>query len=197
METRSQRLTGAHIGGYTKLCQCDGEGSFRKGSCMTSPPVPYPPVNFAHESEAEIARLLDFYGVHWQYEPRSFPLEWDEQGRPTQSFTPDFYLPDYDLFLEVTTVRPALINRKNRKLRKLRERYPEINIKLLTLKDVDALFLKYGRRREEAGREEAEKNLSDEGSFADFDEASSHAPDTAPVPTNLSTHQDGMERTEP
>ncbi|HLK60576.1 MAG TPA: hypothetical protein VKU00_28700 [Chthonomonadaceae bacterium] len=164
---------------------------------MNSQLAPRPPVIFAHESEAEIARLLDFYGIHWHYEPRSFPLEWDAQGRPTQSFTPDFYLPDYDLFLEVTTVRPALINRKNRKLRKLREHYPEINIKLLTLKDVEALFLKYGRRREEAGREEAEKNLSDEGSFADFDEASSHAPDTAPVPTNLSTHQDGMERTEP
>ena len=124
---------------------------------MTSDLVLRPPVLFAHESEAEIARLLDFYGVHWQYEPRSFPLEWDEHGRPTQSFTPDFYLPDYDLFLEVTTVRPSLINRKNRKLRKLRERYSEINIKLLTLKDVDALFVKYGGRREHEGIGETKK----------------------------------------
>jgi len=160
---------------------------------MTSPPVPYPPVNFAHESEAEIARLLDFYGVHWQYEPRSFPLEWDEQGRPTQSFTPDFYLPDYDLFLEVTTVRPALINRKNRKLRKLRERYPEINIKLLTLKDVDALFLKYGRRRAETGIQEAEKNLSDVHLSADCDQDRPHVPKPPDVSTNLSTHQDDAE----
>src|SRR5262249_6726907 len=134
--------------------------------------------------------------IHWQYEPRSFPLEWDVEGRPTQSFTPDFYLPDYDLFLEVTTVRPSLINRKNRKLRKLRERYPEINIKLLTLKDVEALFMKYGRQKGR-GLEEAQKNLSEEGPSADFNETSPHVPNASPVSTNLSTHQDGLERSEP
>ena len=164
---------------------------------MTALLAPRPPVLFAHESEGEIARLLDFYRVHWQYEPRSFPLEWDAEGRPTQSFTPDFYLPDYDLFLEVTTVRPSLINRKNRKIRKLRENYPEVNIKLLTLKDVEALFMKYGRRRTEAGSGEAQKNLSEEGSSADFNEDSPHVPNAAPVPTNLATHQDGLERIEP
>jgi len=160
---------------------------------MTSPTIPRPPAIFAHESEAEIARLLDFYGVHWQYEPRSFPLEWDEHGRATQSFTPDFYLPDYDLFLEVTTVRPSLINRKNRKIRKLRERHPDVKIKLLALKDVEALFMKYGRRREGAGV--AQKDLSEEGSSADFDETSLQAPNASLVPTNLATHQDEIERT--
>lgn len=166
---------------------------------MTSELIPRPPVVFAHDSEAEIARLLDFYGIPWEYEPRSFPLEWDEQERPTQSFTPDFYLPDYDLFLEITTVRPSLINRKNRKLRKLRERYPEVNIKLLTLKDVEALFMKYGRTRgnENGGGEEAQKNLSEEDSSADLSEPAPHAPNASPVPTNLSTHQDRLERTEP
>ncbi len=98
---------------------------------------------FAHESEAEIANLLDYYGLPWLYEPRSFVLERSEQGNPIQSFTPDFYLPDYDLYLEITTVRPSLINRKNRKIRKLRESYPEINIKLFSLKDVEALLQKY------------------------------------------------------
>jgi hypothetical protein len=164
---------------------------------MTSLLVPRPPVLFAHDSEAEIARLLDFYGILWEYEPRSFPLEWDAEGRPTQSFTPDFYLPDYDLYLEVTTVRPSLINRKNRKLRKLRENYPEINIKLLTLKDVEALFMKYGRSRGTGDTQEAEKNLSDESSSADFNEGSSHVPNTSPVSTNLSTHQDELEHHEP
>ncbi len=111
---------------------------------------PRPPVTFAHPSEAEIARLLDFYGVHWEYEPRSFPLDWDAENRPIQFFTPDFYLPDYDLFLEVTTIKPSLANRKNRKIRKLREIYPDVNIKLLALKDVEALLTKYGRHRSEA-----------------------------------------------
>ena len=111
------------------------------------PGSPAPPVAFAHASEAEIARLLDFYGIHWQYEPRSFPLEWADDGRMTQSFTPDFYLPDCDLFLEITTIKPSLANRKNRKIRRLRELYPEVNVKLLALRDVEALMLKYGRRR--------------------------------------------------
>ena len=163
---------------------------------MTSLLVPRPPALFAHESEAEIARLLDFYSIHWEYEPRSFPLEWDADGRPKQSFTPDFYLPDYDLFLEVTTVRPSLINRKNRKIRKLREHYPEINIKLLTLKDVEALFMKYGGRRDE-GRGQAEKKLSDECSFADFNEDSLHTLNASSVPTNLATHQNGTETLKP
>jgi hypoxanthine phosphoribosyltransferase len=101
-------------------------------------------VVFAHPSEAEIARLLDFYHVRWEYEPRSFELQWAEDGRPIRQFTPDFFLPDYDLYLEVTTVRPSLTSKKNRKIRLLRELYPDVQIKLLTLKDVEALMLKYG-----------------------------------------------------
>ena len=161
---------------------------------MTLLHAPRPPVLFAHQSEAEIARLLDFYGVHWQYEPRSFPLEWSADGRATQSFTPDFYLPDYDLFLEVTTVRPSLINRKNRKIRKLRENFPEVNIKLLTLKDVEALFIKYGVGRAGAETGQAQKILSEEASLTDLDAASAHASRATPAPTNLATHQDKKER---
>lgn len=113
---------------------------------MSTPLTQRPPVAFAHASEAEIARLLDFYGILWEYEPRSFPLDWDVEGRPNQFFTPDFYLPDYDLYLEVTTIKPSLANRKNRKIRRLRELYPDIQIKLLNLKDVEMLSMKYGRR---------------------------------------------------
>ena len=156
-----------------------------------------PPVVFAHPSEAEIARLLDFYHVHWQYEPRSFPLEWDAEGRPIQSFTPDFYLPDYDLFLEVTTLKPALINRKNRKLRRLRELYPDVTIKLLALKDVEALLLKYGREMpggEAAAEEKARKNLSDAERLANGLEPRSHVRAASSVPTDLATHQNRSKR---
>ena len=107
--------------------------------------LPPPITSFAHESEAEIARLLDFYHVRWEYEPTSFPLDWHPDGRPKAFFTPDFYLPDYDLHLEVTTVKPGLTSRKNRKIRRLKELRPEINVKLLTLRDVQALMQKYGR----------------------------------------------------
>lgn len=101
-------------------------------------------VNFAHESEREFARILDFYRIRWQYEPRTFPLRWDAAGNPIESFSPDFYLVDHDLFIELTTLKQKLVTKKNRKLRLLRERYPEINIKLLYARDFRKLMQKYG-----------------------------------------------------
>ena len=100
---------------------------------------------FAHASEAELARILDFYGVAWEYEPRAFPLMWNLQGQVRESFTPDFYLPELDLYVELTTLRQKLVRKKNRKLRRLRELYPEVRVKLLYAKDFRALMLKFGR----------------------------------------------------
>jgi hypothetical protein len=101
--------------------------------------------SFAHASEEELARILDYYQVRWEYEPRRFPILWSLEGKVIESFSPDFYLPDLDLFLELTTLKQSLVRRKNRKLRRLRELYPDIRIKLLYGKDFKALMLKYGR----------------------------------------------------
>jgi hypothetical protein len=109
------------------------------------------PPSFAHPIEAEFARILDFYHVRWEYEPRTFPLEWGPDGLVKRCFTPDFYLPDQDLFVELTTLNPRLMHRKNRKLRKLRELYPEVRVKLFSLRDVRALMLKYGGSLAAAG----------------------------------------------
>ncbi len=100
-------------------------------------------VTFAHPSEAEFARILDFYGVRWEYEPRSFPLRW-EGDRVLEMFTPDFYLPDLDLYVELTTLKQSLVTQKNRKLRQLRQLYPDIKIKLLYKRDYHRLLAKYG-----------------------------------------------------
>lgn len=105
-----------------------------------------PPVQstrFAHPSEEEFAHILDFYRIEWQYEPRSFPLAW-EGNTAVEMFTPDFYLPDLDLYIELTTMKQSLVTVKNRKLRRLKELYPEINIKLLYKKDYHRLLAKYG-----------------------------------------------------
>ena len=107
--------------------------------------VPIGGARFAHGSEAELARILDFYMVRWEYEPRTFPILWNLEGQVVESFSPDFYLPDLDLWLELTTLRQSLVRRKNRKLRRLRELYPMIRIKLLYARDFRALMLKYGR----------------------------------------------------
>lgn len=100
-------------------------------------------VTFAHPSEAEFARILDFYGVRWVYEPRSFPLRQDGD-RVLEMFTPDFYLIDLDLYIELTTLKQSLVTEKNGKLRRLRELYPDVNIKLLYRKDYHRLLAKYG-----------------------------------------------------
>src|ERR671918_2090378 len=103
-----------------------------------------PPAQFVNQAEAECARILDFYGLRWEYEPRSFVLEEDEEGRVLEAFTPDFYLPEQDLYLEVTVMKQSLVTRKNRKIRKLRARYPDVKIKLFTRRDFERLADKYG-----------------------------------------------------
>jgi hypoxanthine phosphoribosyltransferase len=102
-------------------------------------------VPFAHASEAEMSRILDFYAVRWEYEPHTFPILWNLDGDVVESFSPDFYLPDLDLYLEMTTLRQKLVRKKNRKLRRLRELYPDLNVKLFYARDFRALMLKYGK----------------------------------------------------
>ena len=100
---------------------------------------------FAHPSEEEFARILDFYRLEWQYEPRSFPLRYADDGRVVERFTPDFYLPELDLYIELTTLKQSLVTKKNRKLRRLRELFPDVKIKLLYNRDYRNLLFKYGR----------------------------------------------------
>lgn len=113
-----------------------------------SPASPIPistlrPTTFAHSSEEDFARLLDFYCIEWLYEPRSFPLRW-EGDKLAEMFTPDFYLPELDLYVELTTLKQSLLTEKNRKVRQLRELHPEINVRLLTKSDFLKLLAKYG-----------------------------------------------------
>ena len=99
---------------------------------------------FAHPSEEMFANLLDFYRIAWEYEPRSFPVQWDKDGSVSEAFTPDFYLPEFDLYVELTTMKQSLVTRKNRKVRLLRELYPHINIQVFYQKDFENLMFKYG-----------------------------------------------------
>jgi cytidylate kinase len=99
---------------------------------------------FANPSEEMFANLLDFYRIAWEYEPRSFPIQYDREGHPLEFFTPDFYLPEFDLYLELTTMKQSLVTRKNRKVRLLRELYPHVNIQVFYQKDFENLVFKYG-----------------------------------------------------
>ncbi len=120
-------------------------------------PREHPPldeIEFAHASERVAAEILDYYRIAWLYEPHSFPIQWDGSGNVIAYFTPDFYLPDFDLYIELTTMSQKLVTKKNRKVRRLKELYPEINIKVFYQKDFRALLARFGIASE--SREHAE-----------------------------------------
>jgi hypothetical protein len=132
-EKRRRRRTPARSGADSKPRSRSSRGG-----------LPSDRADFAHDSERQFARLLDFYQIAWDYEPRSFDVEWDDNGTVTKRFTPDFYLPDFDLYIEITTMNQKLVTRKNRKVRRLRELYPDVNIKIFYQRDYMALLEKYG-----------------------------------------------------
>ncbi len=99
---------------------------------------------FAGPIEETFAKILDFYGIEWEYEPRTFPLVRDGDGKVLEAFSPDFYLPQQDLYIELTTLRPHLATYKNRRIRLMKELYPEIKIKLLKRRELRDMMIKYG-----------------------------------------------------
>ena len=101
-------------------------------------------IRFAHPSERLFAALLDLIGERWQYEPVEFPLAWDAGGAPVAGFRPDFYLPGRGEFIELTTADQRLVTRKNRKVRRMRELYPEIPISVVYQRDFVALLESHG-----------------------------------------------------
>ncbi|MGC8491855.1 MAG: cytidylate kinase family protein [Syntrophobacteraceae bacterium] len=99
---------------------------------------------YVNAAESEFARFLEFYHIPFEYEPRTFPLETDADGRILEAFTPDFYLPEQDLYIELTTLKQSLVTRKNRKVRKLRRLHPEVNIRIFYQRDFYSLMAKFG-----------------------------------------------------
>jgi len=122
---------------------------------VVAPGLEYRPlidlIRFAHESERRFARVLDFYDVPWEYEPVEFSLQWDTNGRTVAGFRPDFWLPEQRLFVEVTTLNQRLVTKKNRKVRRMGELYPEVRIKILYQRDTLALLAKYGLAGTDSG----------------------------------------------
>lgn len=101
-------------------------------------------VDFAHSSERQLALLLDFYEVAWEYEPRAFAIAWDDQGMPAKMFRPDFWLPEEQRFIEVTTMDQKLVTKKNGKVKALRRHHPQVDCTILYQRDYLHLVIKYG-----------------------------------------------------
>ena len=127
-------------GGADTLVQVRVESPVFQAYCGTEPP------RFANRSELECAKILDYYGVRWDYEPQSFVLQRDGAGNVVSAFTPDFYLPEQNLFIEVTVMKQSLVTRKNRKIRELRRLYPHVRVKLFYRRDIERLAQRYRLR---------------------------------------------------
>jgi hypoxanthine phosphoribosyltransferase len=130
----------APSGGVGTLAQVRAESTAFQAFCGREPP------RFANDIELECAKILDYYGVPWDYEPQTFVLERDDEGRVVSAFTPDFYLPEQDLFIEVTVMKQSLVTRKNRKLREIRRLYPNVRVKLFYRRDIERLAQRYRLR---------------------------------------------------
>jgi hypoxanthine phosphoribosyltransferase len=76
------------------------------------------------------------------YEPRTFVLE-DDDGTIVEGFTPDFFLPEADVYLECTTAKQSLTTPKNGKIRKLRDRGEVVTVHYR--RDLERLLHWYGR----------------------------------------------------
>ena len=87
-------------------------------------------MKFAHQSEKIFANHLDLFDIKWIYEPKSFPLKWGS-GAIKMMFTPDFYLPEMDIYIEITTMDQKLITKKQRKIKLARKLYPMNTFKLI------------------------------------------------------------------
>jgi len=106
--------------------------------------APAASVRFAHPSERIFAALLDVHGVRWEYEPVEFALQWRDDGTPLAGFRPDFWLPEHRCFVELTTADQRLVTRKNAKVRRMRELYPEVEVAVVYQRDFRALLERHG-----------------------------------------------------
>ena len=92
-------------------------------------------IYFYSRWEANFARLLNYLKIKWKYEPKTFDLG-------LQKYTPDFYLPDSNEYIEVKNFLWKYSKERDKKFRKL---YPDIKLKLLLSNDYLKLQIKYAK----------------------------------------------------
>jgi hypothetical protein len=83
-----------------------------------------PSICFFSRWEANVARIYTFLELDWIFQPATFQLE-------TQKYTPDFYLPDLDQYVEVKNFLSDYSKNRDLQFRKL---YPGKQL-ILILKD--------------------------------------------------------------
>jgi hypothetical protein len=92
--------------------------------------IEYNGTKFRSSYEVRVARACDALGLAWQYEPRCFRLS------PTQSYRPDFILPEAGAIWEVK----GYIDKKSHdKMELFRRVYPDVSLVVVTLPVIEML----------------------------------------------------------
>ena len=89
--------------------------------------------------------MLDLYDFEWDYEPRTFPLEWDIEGNITKAFSPDFYLPKFDTYIELTVMNQKYTQDKKKKLQLMKKLYPKVNISIVYKNEFHKLLERFAK----------------------------------------------------
>ena len=102
--------------------------------------VDYAPYHSGYEFQ--IAQWLSLNGYEFEYEPKAFPY-WQPVGRckcsacgdnkiiKSRTYTPDWYLPKFDLWIES---KGRFLGSDRTKMIAVRAEYPDLNIKILFMK---------------------------------------------------------------
>jgi len=91
-------------------------------------PAPFPNRRFYYNAiafrsswEVRVARALDAAGIRWMYESKRFDLG-------TQTYAPDFYLPDLGIYWEV---KGYFGPKSQRTIALFRDRYPDVSLVII------------------------------------------------------------------
>ena len=85
---------------------------------------------FRSSWEANIARYYNYLGIEWQYEPKTFIFKNITRG--SVSYTPDFYLPKEDKWVEV---KGWMDGKSKTKLKRFKQQFPEEYKKLQLIQE--------------------------------------------------------------
>ncbi len=86
--------------------------------------------------EANIARLYNYKKIKWEYEPKTFDIG-------GQMYTPDFYIPDSDTYVEIKNFWGQYSKKRDTKFR---EAYPDIKLQVILKKEYLELQEKYATK---------------------------------------------------
>jgi len=89
---------------------------------------------FRSSWEANVARYFNFVGIKWEFESKTFWFENIKRGN--RSYTPDFYLPEEDRYVEV---KGWMDKSSKTKLKRMAKYYPNIKIEIIAKDEYKAI----------------------------------------------------------